>query len=44
MSSAGDRPEKVQKLKTLSLNLVKLNFFLGVTVLLLTGILYVYRV
>ena len=40
LSSAGGHPEKVQKLQKFSLNLVKLNFFLGVIVLLVTGILY----
>lgn len=43
LSSEGSHPEKVQKLQTVSLNLVKINFFMGITVLLLTGILYVYR-
>ena len=43
LSSEGGRPEKVQKLQTLSLNLVKINFLLGIMVLLLTGMLYVYR-
>ena len=43
LSSEGGHPEKVQKLQTLSLNLVKINFLLGIMVLLLTGMLYVYR-
>jgi uncharacterized membrane protein len=43
LSSEGSHPEKVQKLQTVSLNLVKINFFIGITVLLLTGMLYVYR-
>jgi uncharacterized membrane protein len=43
VSSEGGHSEKVQKLQTLSLNLVKINFFLGIMVLLLTGVLYVYR-
>jgi uncharacterized membrane protein len=44
LSSEGSHPEKVQKLQTVSLNLVKINFFMGITVLLLTGMLYAYRV
>ena len=43
LSSEGGHPEKVQKLQTVSLNLVKINFFMGITVLLLTGMLYAYR-
>ncbi len=43
LTSKGSHPEKVQKLQTMSLNLVKVSFFLGITVLLLTGMLYVYR-
>lgn len=43
LSSEGVHPEKVQKLQTLSLNLVKINFFLGISVLLLTGMLYAYK-
>ena len=43
LSSEGGHPEKVQKLQTLSLNLVKINFLLGIIVLLLTGMLYAYR-
>ncbi|OGW48271.1 MAG: hypothetical protein A2078_03090 [Nitrospirae bacterium GWC2_57_9] len=43
LTSKGSNPEQVQKLQTLSLNLVKVNFILGMTVLLLTGVLYVYK-
>lgn len=43
LSSEGSHLEKVQKLQSLSLNLVKINFLLGITVLLLTGMMYAYR-
>ena len=43
LTSKGGHPDKIQTLQRLSLNLVKINFLLGVTVLLLTGMLYVYR-
>jgi uncharacterized membrane protein len=43
LSSEGGHPEKVQKLQTLSLNLVKINFLLGIMVLLLTSMLYAYK-
>jgi hypothetical protein len=43
LSSEGVHPEKIKKLQTLSLNLVKINFFLGISVLFLTGMLYVYK-
>jgi len=43
LSSEGGHSEKVQKLQTLSLNLVRTNFLLGIMVLLLTGMLSVYR-
>ena len=43
LTSEGSHPEKIQKQQSLSLNLVKVNFILGITVLLFTGILYVYR-
>jgi len=41
MSKEGD-PGKVKKLQSLSLNLVKINLLLGITVLLLTGMMYAY--
>jgi len=43
LSSEGGHPEKVQKLQTLSLNLVKVVFFLGIAALLLTSMMYAYR-
>lgn len=43
LSSAGSHPEKVQKLQTLSLNLVKINFLLGIMALLLTSMLYTFK-
>lgn len=43
LTAEGGHPEKVRKLQKVSLNLVKVNFFLGVTVLFLTGMLYVYK-
>lgn len=43
LTSERSHPEKIQKQQSLSLNLVKVNFILGITVLLLTGMLYVYR-
>lgn len=43
LTSEGRHSELVAKLQRLSLNLVKTNFILGTTVLLLTGMLYTYR-
>lgn len=43
LTSEGSQPDNIQKLQRLSLNLVKINFLLGITVLFLTGILYAYR-
>ena len=43
LSSKGGHPEKVQKLQTFSLNLVKINFLLGIIVLLLTSMLYTFK-
>ena len=43
LSSEGSHLEKVKKLQSLSLNLVKINLLLGITVLLLTGMMYAYR-
>ena len=43
LTAEGVHPEKVSGLQKLSLNLVKVNFLFGLTVLLITGILYTYR-
>lgn len=43
LTADGGPSEKVSGLQRLSLNLVKVNFLLGLTVLLFTGILYAYR-
>lgn len=43
LTGEGGHLEKVSGLQRLSLSLVKVNFLLGLTVLLITGILYAYR-
>lgn len=43
LTAEGGNTEKVSGLQRLSLNLVKVNFLFGLTVLLVTGILYAYR-
>jgi len=44
LTTEGGRSTEAGRLQRLSLNLVKANFFFGVTVLLLTGMLYAYKV
>ena len=44
LMTEGGRSTEAGRLQRLSLNLVKANFFFGVTVLLLTGMLYAYKV
>jgi len=43
LTSEGVHSEQVSRLQRLSLNLVKVNLLFGATVLLITGMLYVYR-
>lgn len=43
LTAEGGHSEKVSGLQRLSLNFVKVNFILGLTALLFTGILYAYR-
>ena len=43
LTSEGGHSEQVGRLQRLSLSLVKTNFIFGIAVLLLAGILYVYR-
>lgn len=44
LTSEGKHPEQVGRLQRRSLTLVKTNFIAGLTVLLLTGLLYAYKV
>lgn len=44
LTAQGGRSVEVGRLQRLSLNLVKANFLFGLTVLLLTGMLYAYKV
>jgi uncharacterized membrane protein len=43
LTAEGGQSKKVSSFQKLSLTLVKVNFLIGLTVLLLTGILYAYR-
>jgi uncharacterized membrane protein len=43
LASAGVHSDQVSRFQRLSLNLVKVNLLFGVTVLLITGMLYAYR-